>query len=153
LDELILNGYPNVIIYCIRSSRENMRYKKYFRLIVCVILVFVILKYFNIDKDTKYGDLNIAWGNPVVSKSEKLCFDFVDKKITDEVYGIVNNYAKPEYSLSESEGIIMKYAVMTGDKKLFNKHFNIIKNKMLMDNGLIRWRISKRQEYNSSASA
>lgn len=48
--------------------------------------------------------------------------------------------------LSETQGLIMEYAVYTKNKDIFDKSFNYLKEKMSLENGLYSW------EYNESTN-
>ncbi|MPQ44364.1 glycosyl hydrolase family 8 [Clostridium tarantellae] len=115
--------------------------------IVILILIFGVL---NIFPYFKKLNLPIIWEIKKKNYSEKLVYDFINKSLMRKNEGIYTNYLKFKSEgditkghsiLSESEGLIMLYAVNSGDKKLFEDHYRIIKNNMKLDNGLISWRI------------
>lgn len=93
-------------------------------------------------------------------EEEKICYEFIEESMSSKSGGIHTNYlesnrveemASGHEILSESEGLIMLYYTRIQDNEKFNKHFNIVKNKMLDKTGLVRWRI-KEENYNLSTS-
>jgi endo-1,4-beta-D-glucanase Y len=87
---------------------------------------------------------------------EEICLKFIKGSMSSKSGGIHTNYlennkieeiATGYEILSESEGLIMLYYVKIQDKDEFDKHFNIVKNKMLDKTNLVKWRI-KEDNYN-----
>lgn len=102
-----------------------------------------------------------SWVNRIKSKEEILVYDFINKKLSEDNYGIYTNYLKENSDgditkghdvLSESEGIIMLYAVEEGDKGLFNKHYEIVKESMITKDALVAWRKNKEEKSETSAT-
>ncbi|GKU25499.1 glycosyl hydrolase family 8 [Clostridium folliculivorans] len=94
--------------------------------------------------------LNKQWSTPKITKEEELTINFLNNKMTDSKNGIYTNYidqpsskdiTKGHAVLSESEGLIMLYAVEQGDKELFDRHCNIVMNQMLLKSNSVAWRI------------
>lgn len=93
---------------------------------------------------------------------EQQCFNFVDNKLSSTDNSIFTNYLtnnnEEEYStgheiLSESEGLIMLYAVYKNDKGLFEEHYEIVNNKLMMGSGLLKWRIKGNDFFENRVSA
>jgi len=93
-------------------------------LILAIITVrkIVYVKPWNIDKQ---------WVDKNKGEDEALVYDFINHKLSEENYGIHTNYldsittgekTRGHDVLSESEGLIMLYAVETGNKELFNNY-------------------------------
>ncbi|QAA33952.1 glycosyl hydrolase family 8 [Clostridium manihotivorum] len=96
--------------------------------------------------------INKQWTVPKISKEEKITFDFINNNLSSQNSGIYTNYldqpsskdiTKGHAVLSESEGLIMLYAVEKGDKALFDKHHDIVMNKMLLKSNSVGWRLEK----------
>ncbi|GFP75105.1 glycosyl hydrolase family 8 [Clostridium fungisolvens] len=96
--------------------------------------------------------LNKQWSTPKITKEEELTLNFLNNKMTDSKNGIYTNYidqpsskdiTKGHAVLSESEGLIMLYAVEQGDKELFDKHCNIVMKQMLLKSNSVAWRIDQ----------
>ncbi|MGL5244441.1 MAG: glycosyl hydrolase family 8, partial [Sarcina sp.] len=122
---------------------------------ILLILMVVIYPYF------KTIHVNVNWDSKEKNTSEKLVYDFINTALTKEGIGIYTNYlnnesdgdiTKGHYVLSESEGLMMLYAVNSGNKDLFDKNYNIVKNKMKLDNGLISWRVNENEKSEVSAT-
>lgn len=105
-------------------------------------------------------ETGIKWRNFSPGTQEALCLQFLQKSMSSN-NGIFTNFlddkkvielATGHQVLSESEGLIMLYAVQAGDKLLFDKHLDIIKN-MVLDDGVIMWRVGKNGEILTKASA
>lgn len=77
--------------------------------------------------------------NYVTNGAAKDTERFVTEKMTDENGGIISQYEKDDSVLSESQGIIMEYAVQTGNKALFEKAYSYVK-KYLNQEGLTLWK-------------
>ncbi|OFI07021.1 glycosyl hydrolases family 8 [Clostridium acetireducens DSM 10703] len=106
--------------------------------------------------------LNIHWDNINKDEEEIICLDYINKKMHKKGYGIYTNYldnnlVKPYANghevLSESEGLIMLYAVKSGDKKLFDDHLSIVENNLILKNGLLKWRFYKKENRSGTSSA
>ncbi len=72
-------------------------------------------------------------------------FNFLDKEMINRDGGVRTNYLPEKVSdlrytdvLSESQGLLMEYAVNTENKSLFEKSFNYV-NKNMHDNPLAAW--------------
>ncbi|MCX7709778.1 MAG: glycoside hydrolase [Clostridia bacterium] len=59
------------------------------------------------------------------------------------VYSTPPAISKEPVVLSESIGLLMDYAILKGDKELFYKELDYLKEKMLTENHLVRWKVSK----------
>lgn len=54
---------------------------------------------------------------------------------------------------SESQGLVMEYAIYMRDKELFDKSYNFLKNKMLLKNNLFSWEYDEKYNKKSKSSA
>ncbi|RKD23626.1 Glycosyl hydrolases family 8 [Caminicella sporogenes DSM 14501] len=125
-------------------------------IIICFIMLTVWYKY-NINKKDFSDEIGFTED---YLEEEKICLRFIKKKMSSKSGGIYTNYlenkriekvASGHEILSESEGLIMLYYVRTRNKDEFDKHFDIVKNKMLDKTGLVKWRI-KEDNYNLAYS-
>jgi endo-1,4-beta-D-glucanase Y len=89
------------------------------------------------------------------------CKEFVLNKLTGVDSGIYTNYLPAVSSndltrghdvLAESQGLIMEYAVQTGNHSLFNSAWNYVKSNLLYDSGFVAWRVINGKPANSDAS-
>lgn len=105
-------------------------------------------------------ETGISWKNLSPGPQEVLCVQFLQKSLSSD-NGIFTNFlddkevrewATGHQVLSESEGLIMLYGVQGGDKALFDRHFYIVQN-MILDDGVIAWRVGKNGELLTKASA
>lgn len=92
----------------------------------------------------------------------KILLNFIDNKLSNE-FGVYTNYLRtpsnnPDITtghsiLSESQGLMMLYSVNGGDKARFEKYYNIVNNNMLLDTGLVAWRINEDGSSDTSINA
>ncbi|WP_160673389.1 glycosyl hydrolase family 8 [Clostridium sp. C8-1-8] len=121
--------------------------------ILGLVLIIIVITGVLVFKNFRYIvpiHLNKQWTVPKISKEEQITFEFITNKLSSENSGIYTNYldqpslkdiTKGHAVLSESEGLIMLYAVEKGDKALFNKHRDIVMNKMMLKSNSIGWRL------------
>ncbi len=104
--------------------------------------------------------LGIKWEAAAGGRQEERCLSFIETALSSK-NGIFTNFlddgeirawATGHQVLSESEGLMMLYAVQSGDKRLFDRHLKIVKS-MLLDDGVIAWRVGKEGELITKASA
>jgi endo-1,4-beta-D-glucanase Y len=85
----------------------------------------------------------------------------VINKLTGIDGGIYTNYLPATSSdeltrghdvLAESQGLIMEYAVQTGNRDLFDSAWNYVKTNMLSDPGFVAWRVVSGKPADSDAS-
>lgn len=123
---------------------------------ILVILIGFLL--FNMEY-IKPINMEVNWEDNFNPKEEKILLNFIEKDLSKKGYGIYTNYinntsegdiTKGHSVLSESEGLMMLYAVNANNKELFDEQFEIVKN-MRLKNGLISWR--KEGDENSDSSA
>ncbi|MGG5462620.1 glycosyl hydrolase family 8 [Clostridium sp. B9] len=104
-------------------------------------------------------NITVNWQNNYNPPEEEKLLSFIETDLSKSGYGIYTNYldessegdiTKGHSVLSESEGIMMLYAVNANKKELFDEHFDIVKE-MRLKNGLISWR--KDGNINSPSSA
>ncbi|WP_300347380.1 glycosyl hydrolase family 8 [Clostridium sp.] len=132
---------------------------KRFLIIVSIILVIGIV-FVGVNREYfKSVHMNVNWSDNFNPPEEEKLLNFIESNLSKSGYGIYTNYldknsegdiTKGHSVLSESEGLIMLYAVNADKKELFDNNFDIVK-KMRLKNGLISWR--KDGDKNSSSSA
>lgn len=102
-----------------------------------------------------------VWRNVEVSDEEKMLYNFINTKLTDDDGGIHTNYinedtdgdiTKGHYVLSESQGIMLLYYLERDDKENFDFVLNYIKNNMLLEHNLLSWRVNKEEKSQTSAT-
>lgn len=132
--------------------------KKWIVAIGIILVIFICVLFFNREY-LKPVHMTINWNENFNPPEEKVLFDFIENDLSKSGYGIYTNYldkssegdiTKGHSVLSESEGIMMLYAVNANNKELFDSHFDIVKD-MRLKNGLISWR--KEGSENSPSSA
>lgn len=136
--------------------QKHLRKKTVFVLIfigLCLLILYTVSSKSSLET-------GIKWEKIPHGPEEKLCLQFLQKSMSSNK-GIftkfldnkqIKEWATGHQVLSESEGLIMLYAVQAGDKPLFEKHFDIIKN-MILDDGVIMWRVGKQGELLTKTSA
>lgn len=129
-----------------------------FTLLILIALSICLYIFFPYIKPLK---INYNWTTPVFSTECETTFTFITNNLSRDDGAIFTNYldvpskgdeTKGHDILSESEGLMMLYSLEINDKNLFDKHFNIVNKYMLLDNGLISWRISKDNEQNKTSA-
>lgn len=125
-----------------------------------IVLVIVIGGIYVNREYLKPVHMTINWNNNFNPPEEKILFDFIENDLSKSGYGIYTNYldkssegdiTKGHSVLSESEGIMMLYAVNSNNQELFDSHFDIVKD-MRLKNGLISWRKDGNENSPSSAT-
>ena len=132
--------------------------RKFLKIVALILIIGMIWVGFNIEY-FKPVHIKINWNNNFTPPEEERLLSFIENNLSKADYGIYTNYldkksegdiTKGHSVLSESEGIMMLYAVNADNKKLFDDNFNIVR-KMRLKNGLISWR--KEGDKNSDSSA
>lgn len=89
--------------------------------------------------------------------NSKVTADFIVNNMMDEKGGIHTLYTPKDYDatmassvLSESQGAIMEYGVLSDNKELFDKAFSYVKSNMLID-GLVSWCVENGEVSNVNA--
>lgn len=130
------------------------------RCLITIIILIGVISYTLHNRPKTSFDTGIKWENIKPNKEEALCLEFLQKSMNFD-NGIYTNYLDDEdvkdwatghQVLSESEGLIMLYLVQKGDKILFDKHFDIVKD-MILDDGVIMWRMGKEGDILTKSSA
>jgi len=128
--------------------------------ITIIVLCLISYSYYTLCLKKPYKDLNIKWKKLPAQPEEALCLNFIKASLSGKT-GIFTNFlyddkinetATGHQILSESEGLIMLYAVLGGNKDLFDEHFNIVRG-MVLDNGVIAWRMGAKGEMLTKSSA
>ncbi|AYE33337.1 glycosyl hydrolase family 8 [Clostridium septicum] len=132
-------------------------------LIVLALIIFIILGV-GINFSMEY--LKPIKVEPVLSKEvytneEEILLKFLQNNLMDSEGGVYTNLKDKENEgditkghsiLSESQGILLMYYLYSGDEENFERIFNYIKNKMILDNNLISWRIENGEPSKVSAT-
>ena len=87
-------------------------------------------------------------------KYEKLALNFIKKNLMRENGGIISNTSHSKSGsdiLSESTGLFMDYSVIKGDRKLFDRQYGFLKERLLSGNNLVKWK-SSQTEINCNAA-
>lgn len=129
-------------------------------LVAIVTILFIVMGGLYLNREyLKPVHITVNWQNNYNSPEEENLLSFIETDLSKPGYGIYTNYlnqssegdiTKGHSVLSESEGIMMLYAVNADKKNLFDEHFDIVKD-MRLKNGLISWR--KEGSTNSPSSA
>ncbi|MCB2288598.1 hypothetical protein LGK97_02320 [Clostridium sp. CS001] len=133
-------------------------------MLIFIVVISTMFILFQSQKKEKFNDQLIKEvnANKNYTENERICLEFITNRMSAQYGGIYTNYLDASASgdlagghqvLSESEGIIMLYYIKINDKEAFDKHFKIITDKFLMDNGLIRWRVSQKVGESTNVSA
>jgi hypothetical protein len=93
--------------------------------------------------------------------SYRFVLHFLQQKMTSPDGGIYTNYLNKASEneitrghdiLSESQGLMMRYAADTGNQKLFQSSWGYVQKNLLLKNGLIAWRYADGQTASSNAT-
>ncbi|MGL4848719.1 MAG: glycosyl hydrolase family 8, partial [Clostridium sp.] len=123
--------------------------------LITLIIVKVLMPYFVPVKVVE------TWGSSPPTSREEILYNFIENEMTTENGGIKTNYlneknegdiTKGDSVLSESEGLMLLYYIERNDEEGFNKTFQYIKENMLLENGLISWRIDGNEKSKVSAT-
>lgn len=134
--------------------------KKKILIISIVVLSIGALGYFSWPyvQPLKSG---VVWNNCEIIEEEEILYKFVMEKLTTSDGGIKTNYSKLKSDgditkghavLSESQGIMLLYYLDRNEKNLFDRNLEFIEEKMLLDNGLLSWRIEADKASETSAT-
>lgn len=77
-------------------------------------------------------------------EQEDSLFKFIEKHMSDGNGGILTNLTAKKGKkevLSESVGLMMNYAVIKGNRELFEKELKYLKENLLSGNSLVKWRV------------
>lgn len=127
---------------------------------ICVIVIIAIGVLVLNREYLKPVHMTVDWNDNFNPPQEKMLFDFIENDLSKSGYGIYTNYldkssegdiTKGHSVLSESEGLMMLYAVNANNQELFDEHFDIVKD-MRLKNGLISWRKDGSENSPSSAT-
>lgn len=114
-------------------------------LLICMA-IYLVLPY------VKPINSGVIWSNNEVSEQEQNLLNFITTDLMTSDYGILTNYnaeksegeiTKGHSVLSESEGLMLLYYLDVNDKDKYDNVLSYIKNKMLMKNGLLKWRVGE----------
>lgn len=111
--------------------------------------LFIKLNITNYKSEEKYTD------------EEKVLYYFIEEKLMDKEGGIYTNYLNEDnngditkgYSvLSESQGLLLEYYLYCNDKDGFRRTFKYIREKMILNDNLVSWRINSDEKSEVSAT-
>jgi endo-1,4-beta-D-glucanase Y len=130
-----------------------------------IILVFLILifylSYIYLFKYIKKIEIDSVISNEEITDEEEILNDFINEKLMNDLSGIYTNYVnistegdltKGHDILSESQGMILNYYLYRNEKDNFDRSFNYLKENMILDNGLVSWRIENGKSSEVSAT-
>ncbi len=126
---------------------------------ICFYILYTVITWGRLSSKPPF-ETGISWRKLSPGPEETKCLQFLQKAMSSK-HGIYTNFlddkevkewATGHQVLSESEGLIMLYAVQGGDKVLFDEHFDIIQN-MILDDGVIAWRVGENGQTLTKASA
>jgi hypothetical protein len=134
------------------------------KIIIIILSIMAVFCFVRLKSSPRLNivDVNDKSGFTDEYSQEELCLNFIKESMSSQSGGIYTNYlenpkveemASGHEILSESEGLIMLYYARIQDKEEFDKHFNIVKDKMLDKTGLVRWRIKEDDHTLSISSA
>lgn len=137
--------------------------KKLIAIGVGVILIISLIYYVQLNKSVKFNTEDKSKESTgKYLQEEKICLDFIQQELTSENGGIYTNYIDNDEAdelagghqiLSESEGLIMLYYIKTKDQDSFDVHLGLVEDKMMGDEGVVKWRIKEDAEGLSNSSA
>jgi len=120
-------------------------------IVICIMILSSIIFSYNADKLVISNEkLTKHEFEKIYMDEEMNCLHFIEKKLSSKAGGIYTNYlytkeitnlASGHEILSESEGLIMLYYVKNNNKKLFDQHFEFVRNNMMTKKGGIKWRV------------
>lgn len=134
--------------------------------ITCIVLIIVFIIFFWCTdlKETQpiTYDLLIRKYKSDTSDNQPyiLCRNFIIEKLMNSQGGVYTNYldipsdelTKGHDVLSESQGILMKYAIETRDQELFDFAWNYAKQYLMTKHHLFAWRMISGEPATSTAS-
>ncbi|KMT21193.1 glycosyl hydrolase family 8 [Clostridium cylindrosporum] len=129
--------------------------------LISVFLVFLMITAYIVYPYVKPLKLNIVLKNYKETSYSSHVRKFIETKLSREDGAIYTNYlnkknmgdeTKGHFILSESQGLLMDYALMINDEKMFDKAYKVVKDYMILDNGLVSWRISKKNDKSSTSA-
>ncbi|MEG0296687.1 MAG: glycosyl hydrolase family 8 [Clostridium sp.] len=133
--------------------------RKIYTIVFTIIMLLISIEIYSNYKDTKVS-INFDEVRQE-SKEEKKLREFIFTKMIDSNGGVFTNYldgenegdiTKGHFVLSESQGMLLQYYLKVDNEDLFERTVNYISENMMLDNGLISWRINKGLKEESSAT-
>lgn len=128
-----------------------MKKKKRIIVISTVIAILLITLGINIVFPyIKPINSGVIWDDIAVSKEENNLLDFITSDLMHSDYGIKTNYNDEESQeeitkgfsvLAESQGLMLLYYIDINNKEEFDNTLKYIEDKMILDNGLLSWRV------------
>lgn len=117
--------------------------------------VYIVHPYF------KPLEAKVAYYNYKETEYSKGVLKFLKNHLSREDGAIYTNYLDTKSQgdetrghdiLSESQGLLMEYALMINNKEMFDEAYNVVKKDMMLKNGLVSWRITKDNEKNETSA-
>lgn len=133
--------------------------KKLYTIVFICITFFIFTEIY-----LNYKDIRVSMNLDEVkqeSREEKILKEFIFTKMVDAKGGVFTNYlesdnegdiTKGHFVLSESQGMLLHYYLKVDNVELFNNTVNYITENMMLNNGLISWRVSNDLKEESSAT-
>lgn len=124
-----------------------------------IVLMLGILIFSGCEKEENINIIKVEVPKYTVNKeiffgNTAVINDLVENGSIDTNYFLINNKMKTDNRvLSETQGLIMEYAVYTRNKELFEKSFQYLKLNMTLKNGLFSWEYNSKDEKKSDSSA
>lgn len=124
-----------------------------------ILIIVAILIFSGCGKEEKVEIIKVDVPKYTVNKgvffeNTVVINDLVERGSIDTNYFFINNKIKTDNRvLSETQGLIMEYAVYIRNKELFEKSFQYLKLNMTLKNGLFSWEYNNKDEKKSNSSA
>lgn len=117
-----------------------------FIILFFIIYIVIYISLLNIPDVMVYDEGLPSSARGEYVENEELLYNFISRAFVDEDGRILTNLQSYEGSsdtLSESTGLLMQYCVLAGKKGQFDREVKFLKENMLTDKNLIRWRAGK----------
>lgn len=134
------------------------------RNIVIIFLIIIIVGTIGLKVALPYYkpiNSGVVWENKPISHNEQILINFINNKLMTEDWGIKTNFKDEKsegeitkgYSvLSESQGMMLLYYIDVDRKGEFDNILSYIKNNMILEDGVISWRIDEGKASSTSAT-
>ncbi len=111
-----------------------------------IIYMVIYISILNIPAVMLYDEGLPSSANSEYVPYEELLYNFISRGFVDENGRVITNlksYQGSGDTLSESVGLFMQYCVLDGKREQFDREVKFLKEKMLTDKHLVRWRVGK----------
>lgn len=129
--------------------------------IILVLLLIAGISAYSLMPIYKKINTNVVWDTNAESHEEQYLLNFINTKLMDDEYGIKTNYidsksegdiTKGNSVLSESQGLMLLYYVDKDRKGEFDEILSYVNNNMILNSGVISWRVENGEKSNTSAT-